>query len=232
MTLLKSTDAIVPRPSNLGLLLLCPGSLHLCRDLHSRGIININSPKSEAAEEGVLLHKAMATGKLDGLNGEQLEVIGRCRDMLDVVRPDGADVYQELLMSLWHNDIQLLTGTADVLIVHDETATLVDWKFGRGELRATMATAQLLAYAAMAMQTYHLNAVGCYIYQPRLKFGERTSELMVHDGPARTYIDRALGSEKPGDLRPTAEGCQYCPATGYCPEQHKLMEEACQALKE
>jgi hypothetical protein len=174
----------------------------------------------------------MATGKLDKLNGEQLEAVSRCRNFLDELAQEAVDTYQEIHMSLWEGDIQILTGTADALILGGVRAALIDWKFGRGPLRETMATLQLMAYAAMAMETYNLPVIDCYIYQPRLSLGERTSHMTIDNlEQTKQTIRNILNLQAPGVLNPTPEGCQYCPGMGNCPAQFKLMEEACQTLE-
>lgn len=62
-------------PSSLALKEVCPG-------------FRPDSKASAASEEGSRCHQALETGKDDGLDEEQLQVVGMCRDYVAGVEAD------------------------------------------------------------------------------------------------------------------------------------------------
>lgn len=215
-----------PSASGMHRLCKCPGSW----------LLESQCPPSEEsadAAEGTLLHAHMEHGTLPE-DAEQAELIQWCRDeehrMERVVWPEvditGADVVREERM--WADDGSF-SGQADYLAVCDDRALVIDYKFGRGEVAAPEANAQLGALALLVWQRWpHVSEVYVSILQPRVSRKPQIVKYAADDlGVMEHYLRQSIElARRPGArLVPGALQCKYCRALAVCPAQMELARQ-------
>lgn len=198
-------------PSSLDQFRLCPGSYYMQKGLPEG--------ESEWAKEGTLLHKAVATGCLEGLNDEQATVVQKCLDFLKSMTEPGDKVLCEHRLTVDYDDKVLTYGTADVIIFNPEKhkAVVVDWKFGFTPVKNVNENIQLAAYAVGVMQRFGVSSCDAIVYQPRI---HSTSHYQFTNAAAiianiRNIIQRAQNRDLV--LRPSESACRYCRARLNCP---------------
>lgn len=185
------------------------------------GFINRNE-SGPAAEEGTLLHKAVETEKLDGLNEEQRQCAEMC---LQFVAGEEAAFRPEQILSEQRLSIceGLTFGTADRIAIAGKRALLFDYKFGRNSVPDAEENPQLQAYAIGVFEKFpKVEEVRVFILLPRrdeicwaVYQRKDLSRLQLR---VQTIIARCEVPEP--ELRPT-DHCLYCAAQGICPALHK-----------
>ena len=216
-------------PSRLNQFHLCPGSY-----LMQQGIPE--EPKSPDADEGTMLHAAVAEHNLEGLNPEQTAAVQFCLDYLDkIVKESGKKVeaiYYEERLTIYDKNTtlpeehagtgEILTeGIADVVVVYtDKTADVIDWKFGRGEVPDVKENYQTAAYTLGVYQRFNCSEVTAHIVQPRLLKTDRYTFRMF--GMLQRAVFRVIATAKNAAdagllLRASENACKYCKAKALCP---------------
>ena len=146
-------------PSKLEQYRICPASYFMQKGLPDT--------TSAAAEEGTLLHAALAKFSADGLNSEQTEVFESCVNYLDsLTTGTGNDeIITELPLTIKDGSEVLTTGTADVVIYNSDMheVSIVDWKFGYTPVMSVMNNIQLATYAVGAMQKYGVSTCKAHV---------------------------------------------------------------------
>ena len=199
-------------PSTLQRLSLCPASYKMSKDIPE-------PPQSEDAIEGTLLHAAVASGKIDDLTDEQQSAVVDCLAIKDSLTRDGDNTLSECQTTVMDENGEVLTsGYIDFVAIHsDNTADLVDWKFGRTPVPEANKNYQLAAYALGLMQSYHLEAVTAHIVQPRIAqhtfYTFRDPASILHN---ISYIINKAKSDTM-ILSASEEACRYCRAASTCP---------------
>jgi hypothetical protein len=200
-------------PSSLSLKEVCPG-------------FRPDSKASVASEEGSRCHHALETSKDDGLDDEQLQVVGMCRDYVAGVEADARA----------HGDVTILReekltiaggltfGTADLVIVSAKAtaADLIDFKFGRNPVADAEDNVQMQCYALGVFEKFPgVQTVNVHILLPRR---DEVSTAAYHraDVPRlrlriETIIARA--SQPDPELHPT-DGCLWCARKATCKALH------------
>jgi len=185
------------------------------------GFIN-RDESGPAAEEGTRIHKAVETGKLDGLTDEQRQCAEMC---LQFVRCEEAAFRPERVLTEHKVSIceKLTFGTADRIAIAGNRALLFDYKFGRNSVPDAEENPQLQAYAVGVFEEFPvIEEVKVFILIPRRD--EVSSAIYSRNDLNRlrlrvqTIIARCEAA-KP-ELRPT-EHCLYCAAQGTCAALHK-----------
>ncbi len=194
--------------------LSCPGSIPLVQQVPKL-------PASSFAEEGTRLHETIAAYLLAHVPVEDDEpkiksALGLLATHID---PDFKMEY-EVERIVRFPGIDGAFGSVDLIGVLDDTAIVLDWKFGDGVMVEAEENAQLMFYAAAARSEVGLqwifsraNQVELIIVQPpeirrwtttfeRLDRFERELRAAVEDGKT---------------LR-AGEHCRWCPAKVICPE--------------
>lgn len=212
-------------PSRLNQFAACPGAYRMQLGLSEE-------TKSPDAEEGTMLHARLAASWLGGsdhlsdLNAEQVQAVESCKDYLSRIINDEAtetrvprDMDFEHHLVVRDNGEVLTSGTADVVLFwSDNTADLIDWKFGRGEVPAVTENYQLAAYAVGIHQELGCSSVTAHIVQPRLY---KTDSYTFHRfDNLLSVISRVIERAKSSGemvLRPTENACKYCLAKSTCP---------------
>jgi hypothetical protein len=176
------------------------------------------SGSSEAADEGTKMHEAAETGRLDNLTPEQIAQVRECLDAVDELQSEipGAIRYTELQVDV----CGLTFGTADVVIIGTNTATLIDHKFGRVPVDDAEINLQGWAYALGVFDLFVVDSVKVVFLQPRCDL--RTEHTFTRDADydrmrdrVAAVIEKAEDSNSP--YNPHPDNCQYCGAKALCP---------------
>lgn len=155
--------------SNLPLLAKCRGGFSSREDSHG----------NEYTQEGRAFHKALymkLQGKTNfspvktefGLSQEAFSEICSFANRFSLGIPEGAFHLAEHKMEL-ELEHCTLSGTPDLIIVHNRTLYVVDYKYGRVEVEPD--SPQLIGYAGMFLRTrkeYLIEKVVLQVAQPRL----------------------------------------------------------------
>lgn len=211
-------------PSSLFRRMICPGSHYAEVDLPE-------PPASEDANEGTKLHELIAAyGNKKITEQEMMEKAGDSRHMLSfcmdvegavkALHPN-AHVWHEHKMD--HSSIHpaVGTGTADFIVVNPwKTGSIIDWKFGHGDVPPARFNLQLAAYAVAAAREFELESVYvAVVMAARGYVSEHTykpEELERVKVKIHGICEAALIPWAP--RRVLIETCQYCKAFAICPD--------------
>lgn len=196
-------------PSSLAYREICPGFIN-------------REDSGPAAEEGTKIHKAVETGKLDGLTDEQRQCAEMC--LRFVADQEAAFQPEQILTERKVSICDGLTfGTADRVAVNGNRALLFDYKFGRNSVPDAEVNPQMQAYAVGIFEMFPVvDEVKVFILIPRR---DEICSAVYHRSAldslrlrVQTIIARCEVPEP--ELRPT-DHCLYCAAQGICPALHK-----------
>ena len=207
-------------PSRLQQYSLCPGSYWMQKGLPEQ--------PSAAADEGTMLHVAVATGKIDNLTPEQMELVEMCMSLRMELLHKGYHHYgSEVHLVVKDADGKVLTeGWADDVFVSYvpgsctvvEKAIAVDYKFGWTRVVEAKENTQTCTYALALHQLFECPIVEAILFQPRIHF--RSSYEFI-EWPAILVnikdIIEAARSSKYMWLKPSEAACRYCRARLACP---------------
>ena len=205
-------------PSRLQRIHDCPGSVRMesmCPPVE----------KTPDATEGTLLHERISalikgeSGVLDSLDSEQAAAVESCHDFLETLIREGDQIHIE-----YHVDVQdehgepLTEGTLDVALIHtDNTADIIDWKFGRTPVEEAPNNYQGASYSLAIFQRFNVSSVTFHVYQPRIfahtKYTFTNPRNILTN--IRNIINRAKAPELILNAGDTA--CRYCAAKSICP---------------
>ena len=199
-------------PSRLEQFRLCPGSYYMQQGLPEED--------NEWSKEGRLLHNAVATRCLDGLNDEQTTAVQKCIDYLNsVIEPGDTVLYEEKVTIIDEDGTILTEGIADVIVVNPERgkAVVIDWKFGYNPVKNVNENIQVATYAVGVMQRFGVTDCDAVVFQPRINL---RSQYLFTNAKAiianiRTIIKRA--QNRVLVLRAGEAACRYCRARLNCP---------------
>lgn len=200
-------------PSKLEQYRICPASYHMQKGLPDT--------TSAAAEEGTLLHAALAKFSPDGLNSEQTELFESCVNYLDsLTTGTGNDeIITELPLAVKDSSEVITTGTADVVIYNSDIqeVSIIDWKFGYTPVKEVNSNIQLATYAVGAMQKFGLNTCKAHVFQPRLRL--ISSYTFADQNAIIANIKNIISKAKSEKLvfNATDDSCRYCKARLNCP---------------
>lgn len=199
-------------PSRLEQFRLCPGSYYMQQGIPEEG--------SECAKEGQLLHHAVATGNMNGLNDEQTAAVQKCLDFIKSNIGKGDELFLEQKVSIPDHVGNILTeGTADSIILNPASgkAIVIDWKFGYNPVKNVNENIQLATYAVGVMHTYGFDKCMAYVFQPRIRHESEyqfTNAAAIIDN-IQHIIDRAKSRDL--ILKASESACRYCLARLNCP---------------
>lgn len=205
-------------PSRLQRIHDCPGSVRMesmCPPVE----------KTPDATEGTMLHERVAAAirgeanALDSLDAEQSAAVESCLDFLETLKRPGDQIYVEYHVDVQdeHGDI-LTEGTLDVALIHtDNTADLVDWKFGRTPVEEAANNYQGASYSLAIFQRFNVSAVTFHVYQPRVF--RHTEYTFTNPRNILTNIRNIINRAKAPELILNAgdTACRYCAAKSICP---------------
>ena len=219
----------------------CPGSVKLAAQMPPQ-------PSSKYADEGTLLHNAMAMIIETGCDPMSLvgtkysesvltaelveEKILPALAALDEIDPaNTADIAVESHVD-FGNFIPEAFGSTDVLMRVGSKAVVLDWKFGSGIPVDAEENPQLMFYACAAMRTPrtqwafdNAETIELVIVQPphirRWEVSRR--RLEVFEIELRNAV---LRSQAPEPAIKHGDWCKFCPAKPICPAMNGAVERA------
>ena len=211
-------DSISPAPahewraSQMGFISQCPGRWKSTRDLADK--------PGAAALRGTRIHAALAAHialahEPDDLREGDAETYESCVRYATPLCESAEEIHAECRLSL----TQQIGGTADVVFVRKEDIVVVDWKCGRGDLHEEAVRFQLSIYIAAALERFQRPRGKGIAYQPGTGV-EISIELCLDDVESVREACQLVIAAATSDemvLRPTADGCRYCPARDHCP---------------
>lgn len=216
-------------PSRLQRIHDCPGSVRM-------EAMCPPAEKTPDATEGTMLHErvesllvALATQNIveedprdyafKGLDTEQQQAIESCVEFLKTLERDGDKIYTEYHVEVKDEHGELLTeGTLDVALIHaDNTADIIDWKFGRTPVEEAPNNYQGASYSLAIFQRFNVSSVTFHIYQPRIF--AHTQYTFTNPRNILTNIRNIINRAKAPELILNAgdTACRYCAAKSICP---------------
>jgi len=175
-----------------------------------------------------MMHKALETGDLKGLNEEQSRCVNMVSELFasmkeELDKPDTTtEVHQELRLAI----MGLTFGTADLVLVNGAYAKIGDAKFGWNPVEDAETNLQGWAYATGVYEKWpSVDYVEVVFAQPRLDSISRAhfyrkADLERMKLRIAAVIARAK-DHKPEDLKPSEFSCLYCGAKATCTALHK-----------
>lgn len=211
----------------------CPGSVALCQKIPPL-------PSSSYADEGTLLHEAIAEIMLNGL--EPIKFIGKKFNdqvlteelygekllpalmLFEDLDPDGQmELAIETRVSFGEY-IPDVFGSCDVLGRIGRRAYVVDWKFGDGVPVIAEENPQLLFYAAAARRTEEVqwvfqdvDSIECVIIQPTRGMSRWVTTLDRVDAFERELRKAVKTAALPNAPLKAGSHCRFCAAKAICP---------------
>lgn len=200
-------------PSKLGYLAMCPSW------------INDPNRDSSAADEGTLLHKVCELKDLSLCQTEEQRLLtSMCIDYVEtLVRPGDTVLPEEKIAVL-----DVLYGTSDLILIHtDDSADVVDYKFGRKEVEDSSTNIQGHAYTLGVFLKYpKVKVIRTHFLQPRL------GEVSYHQFTRELDMDRLMmgvmriasryNLKETKEFVVDANVCLYCGRKTFCPELDRL----------
>jgi uncharacterized protein CbrC (UPF0167 family) len=226
-------------PSGAHRWMACPGSLKMEEPFPDTS--------SVYADEGTAAHQLMEWCLTSGQDASayagrliEIEESGRKfevdEDMVlgiqgycDYVRGLGGDMLVEQVVDLggWLEQPDAY-GTADTIVIVDDTLHVIDLKYGRNYVAAED-NKQLMLYGLGALDlaslAYDIERVVLTIYQPKVSMEPSTYDMSVEDlehfartarVSAKVAVAQFEGKVEPV-LVPGASQCQWCKAKAVCP---------------
>lgn len=215
----------------------CPGSVALCNAAPEK-------PSSSYAEEGTLLHEAIALFLDKGvmpanLNDDLIEekFLPAVR-LLDEIDPDNEmDMFIEAEVN-FGDYIPDVFGSCDLLGRLDSRAVVLDWKFGNGVIVDAVENEQLMFYAAAAMRTKatqwifkDCKDVELIIIQPPMikRWVTSVERIKTFEHQLLSAVNAAMKLDAP--LREGSH-CKWCAAKPTCPLMTGAVDRALQVKLE
>ena len=189
---------------------------------------------SAYAEEGTIAHTvAEATAALRfGLKPPQVPPLSKITDemvdhgkayadLLEELLPTGGRV---LLEQRVYPGVPECSGTADAILIGQDSIRVVDYKFGRGVGVTAKDNPQLMLYGLGAVEMFdgvvEPELVEMSIYQPRVAEKWSTWAMPVaelRDWRETTVLPAAEAALAGlGIFRPSEKACRFCPLSGQC----------------
>ena len=113
-------------------------------------------------------------------------------------------------------------GTCDCILIHGNTLSIIDLKYGKGVPVSAEQNEQLILYALGAYEAfsliYQIEHIEMNIVQPRLNnissWSANLTELLLWGDYFKVQAEKALSGE--GELVPSAKACKFCKARDIC----------------
>jgi len=127
----------------------------------------------EASSEGAMMHEACEKNDTNGLDEEQRNAVNKALGYKEVLKSRRAGCRELLEVKLELKDLTF--GYADVVLMWDDEADVLDYKFGRLEVSDVSGNLQIQAYCAALLEQYpEIQKVRGHAVQPRV--GEPNSD--------------------------------------------------------
>lgn len=208
-------------PSCLARRIACPASYRMERD-------EPDGPSSPDAARGTMLHDIVASLivrdarsdaiDLSALDPEDRAQVEWCVEVAHEQRVGYEEYTTEARVEAPHIHPECW-GTADFIAARPlESALVIDWKFGRGEVTAALDNPQLAAYAVCVARMYGASTVTVGVAQaPMQRLTMATfdmADIERIEERLRLAIDACLS---PWARMAAGDHCRYCRALHRCP---------------
>lgn len=203
---------------------------------------------TEYTREGTLAHEVAEVVAREGIRPEtgrdgfapevtqeMLDCAAGYRDyILDLIRDGNAAVLpeQRVDFSPWVPDG---FGTCDCIILQGDTMTVIDYKYGRGEIVSAQGNPQMMLYALGALNdygiAYDVRQVEMHIYQPRINnisSDSLTADQLLHWAETQVRPIAAKAARGKGGYAADA-WCRFCPHAGRCRTLSRVCTEYVEA---
>lgn len=218
----------------------CPGSVALVAKMPPQ-------PSSEYADEGTMLHEAVSS-VLMGLTendvvgtvyeGQVLtqelydEKITVALDLLNVIDPDKALVYEVETKVNFSDMLPGVFGSTDLVGRMGDRAIVLDWKFGDGVAVTAEENEQLMFYAAAAMRTQETawafdecEDIELVIVQPpMIRRWVTTKDRIARF--ERDLVRAVMAAQQPDAKLTMGDHCRWCAAKPICPQMTGSVDRA------
>lgn len=196
-----------------------------CSASHLR-CLAIPEETSEQAERGTYLHKCC---ELYFTDFEAFQVMSKDlpRDEFDAVMFAVSQVEQmknsesETLFEkrLWSKS-EMFSGQADVIIIDGESAKIIDYKFGRGQVSHAIGNWQLCTLAVLVDANFpSVKQIDAFIVQPFAEEKRRITSVRYDERNlkyAHEHIERAIDDVLLRPVENVGAWCEHCKARATC----------------
>jgi RecB family exonuclease len=198
-------------------------------------------PSGEAADRGTRIHEisekllnglavdGYEQDMLDGYEQEELEVAQQYVKYVDALRSNAVRFGIEVKINKGLQELHpLFGGTADAVVIKDNTLHVVDLKTGRVPVQAEE-NRQLLTYALGVARQFKAPTdvtIKIHIWQPgNVSVWQTTPERLRQHGKDMVNAANEATSSNP-KLAPSSETCKYCKAKPICPAMREKVQES------
>lgn len=165
------------------------------------------------------MHAACETGFVDALDPEQLRQVNKCLEFLKPLETCATQVHKELRLDINLGKKHKTFGTADRVVLKNNKAYLVDFKFGRLSVVSAEQNLQAMSYTVGIFQRFpDVGEVTCYFLLPR------RDEVTMHTF-SRELLDQYVDTlaklfdevTVKAPPRTPCKACEYCAKLAKCP---------------
>lgn len=217
-------------PSSLHRRAACPGSM--CAESE------LPDTAGEEAARGTRLHSTItkmilllpgALIEAETEDADEIEALQFCLDYHARRRaeaPTASIILEEYLDLSWIHEL-IGGGTADAIhVLPYESALVVDWKFGRGDVPAAAGNLQLMAYACAVARRFDVPKVQVDLVQAATRrITSHTYSAADLDAVA-VELRRIAAACNWMSIRNAGSHCKYCKALAMCPAAKEAVEGA------
>jgi hypothetical protein len=205
-----------PSCSSFGRYSLCAGSFQI-------GLLVPRDEGGPAAQLGVDVHAALASGEISKLTEEGENLYNLCEHHLRKVQYEvmpAAVSFQTLFeQRLWWGEEW--SGQSDRIDMWDDNALVSDFKTGRGEVEPAERNLQLRGLAVLTKRRFpKLKKIWVAIIAPMaggVTLAEYDEESLAAATEEVLELIKTI-SEEHAPRTPAPSACKYCPAKSVCPE--------------
>jgi len=234
-------------PSRLHRIISCPASFRFAEAVEKKHPEMANRTSSYA-DHGTYLHEVIRRVLEDGVPLGQFDLTiddtAAIRDALLYYKnlKCAIDVQQEhfetfVALQGYHKELNLTSGTADVVLQTKTKLIVVDWKFGSGIGVKAESNPQLRAYAAGYAKDWvtlsRYKKVEYHIVQP---FRDNYDKETISSQALRMWLKEILipkvieAKSNNAEFNPSLETCRFCPGKPYCRHRFKNANEVAQKV--
>lgn len=213
-----------PSASAMNRLALCPGSWNLSRHAPPQ-------PASADAESGNRVHKALEIPEFDfdSLTEDEFNTVKSCialeNKLISETIGQSVGTIRESRMK---SRALRVSGKADAVHVNGDTALILDYKTGRGDVEDANKNLQLRTLAALRFLNFGTSQIYVAIIQPWVSPQVSVAQYDWRDlNRAVDEVDAILKAARAEDAPriPSEEACKYCPAKVICKEASQVLLE-------
>jgi hypothetical protein len=214
--------------SRMHRIMACPASFQLENQMPPE-------PPNPAAERGTHIHELaekMFAGAMsfDNESDEDLDIASAYVSYVEKLRSHARKFHIEMSVTQALKTVHpSLGGTADAVIVKDNTLHVVDLKTGRITVKAEE-NVQLLTYAlgAALKLSAPLNEINVemHIWQPSNVHSWTVPGTRLRQHSIDLKRAAIIAEQPSAETNPTPEGCKYCKAKPICPAVREKVQES------